>query len=71
VSSVSFFMRSIWTEPTTVIRDFPGGEGESKFVGRATTDDLKTLEGRRMFGFEEFDGIPNVDFAKKVNQIIR
>ncbi|KAF8911670.1 hypothetical protein CPB84DRAFT_1842143 [Gymnopilus junonius] len=35
--------------------DFPGGEGESKFVGRGTPDDiLSGEEGRKMYGLEAF-----------------
>ncbi|KAJ7117571.1 hypothetical protein C8R44DRAFT_925086 [Mycena epipterygia] len=33
--------------------DFPGGKGESAFVGRATIDDVHP-EGRRAVGFEKF-----------------
>ncbi|RDB20698.1 Uncharacterized protein YbiU [Hypsizygus marmoreus] len=52
--------------------DFPGGEGESKFVGHASVDDLATQDARRMFGFEKFeDGISkDANFAKKVNSIL-
>lgn len=35
--------------------DFPGGEGESKFVGRARPEHIATVEGRRMFGLQKFD----------------
>lgn len=34
--------------------DFPGGEGESKHVARATPDDLMKLGGGRGMGFERF-----------------
>ncbi|KAM5537853.1 hypothetical protein V8D89_008495 [Ganoderma adspersum] len=34
--------------------DFPGGEGESRFVGRGTVDDITHTDGRRMLGFEPF-----------------
>lgn len=37
-----------------LIRDFPGGEGESRFIGRGTVDDVKHMDGRRMLGFEPF-----------------
>ena len=37
-----------------LIRDFPGGEGESRFVGRGTVDDITHTDGRRMLGFEPF-----------------
>ena len=56
------------------IRDFPGGEGESRFIGRATVKDIPTAEGRRMFGFEKFEE-PLQDklaagVAKKCNDIL-
>ena len=35
-------------------RDFPGGEGESLFVGRASVQDIRTREGRQAMGFEPF-----------------
>ncbi len=35
--------------------DFPGGEGESRHVGRAIPENINTLEGRRAMGFELFD----------------
>jgi hypothetical protein len=35
--------------------DFPGGEGEARHVGRATADNVKTLEGRRAMGLESFE----------------
>jgi hypothetical protein len=35
--------------------DFPGGEGESRHVGRATPENINTLEGRRAMGFEPFE----------------
>jgi hypothetical protein len=34
---------------------FPSGEGESRHVGRATPEDINTLEGRRAMGFEPFE----------------
>ena len=49
-------------------RDFPGGEGESKFTGRATVEHIPTLEGRRMFGFERFEG--EEEFVKKCNELL-
>lgn len=36
-------------------RDFPGGEGESKFSGRATEEDLLTQNARHIFGIEPYD----------------
>jgi len=48
--------------------DFPGGEGESKFVGRATVEDVETSEGRRMLGIEAFDTSKGQrDFFEKAN----
>jgi hypothetical protein len=35
--------------------DFPGGKGESNHLGRATPDDIKTIEGRRAMDFELFE----------------
>ncbi|TFK88040.1 DUF1479-domain-containing protein [Polyporus arcularius HHB13444] len=35
--------------------DFPGGEGESQFVGRATLEDIAHADGRRILGFEPFE----------------
>ncbi|KAJ3505316.1 hypothetical protein NLJ89_g7485 [Agrocybe chaxingu] len=54
--------------------DFPGGEGESKFVGRGTIDDISTQEGRRMFGLELFTdeaakGL-SPTFVEKVNHAL-
>ncbi|CAF1223477.1 unnamed protein product [Adineta ricciae] len=34
--------------------DFPGGEGESRHVGRANDKHINTIEGRRAMGFEPF-----------------
>lgn len=34
--------------------DFPGGEGESRFVGRGTVEDIAHPDGRRVLGFEPF-----------------
>ena len=36
-------------------RDFPGGAGESRFVGRATLEDITHFDGRRILGFEPFE----------------
>ena len=40
-------------------RDFPGGEGESTFTGRASLADVYTSEARRILGLEPYD-IPAV-----------
>ncbi|KAI0669555.1 DUF1479-domain-containing protein [Trametes maxima] len=34
--------------------DFPGGEGESKFVNRVKLEDITHVDGRRVLGFEPF-----------------
>ena len=34
--------------------DFPGGEGESRHIGRATPDHIHTSEGKCAMGFEPF-----------------
>ncbi|KAI0364950.1 DUF1479-domain-containing protein [Pilatotrama ljubarskyi] len=34
--------------------DFPSGEGESRFVGRARLEDISHPDGRRILGFEPF-----------------
>ncbi|KAH7915082.1 DUF1479-domain-containing protein [Hygrophoropsis aurantiaca] len=51
--------------------DFPGGEGESNFNGRATTQDIASREGRQALGFEPFEPSPSsnsrlVDEANKI-----
>ncbi|KAK1230925.1 hypothetical protein PQX77_005956 [Marasmius sp. AFHP31] len=48
--------------------DFPGGEGESKFVGRATEDTITTKLGRQAYGFEPFDGTS--PFIQRANEIL-
>ena len=56
------------------IRDFPGGEGESKFVGRATPQDIQNREGREMYGLEMFspgsEKGPQAEFVEKINQVL-
>jgi hypothetical protein len=37
-----------------VLRDFPGGSGESTFTGRAKPWDITTREGRQAVGLEPF-----------------
>ncbi|KAH8824513.1 hypothetical protein DL96DRAFT_1614299 [Flagelloscypha sp. PMI_526] len=52
--------------------DFPGGEGESKNVYRASIEDVKTIEGKEALGFEPFS--PNVVgevLASKANAVLR
>lgn len=53
----------------TADRDFPGGEGESAFVGRATLENVRTSEGRRMLGFEPYD-IPR-DATPGATQVLK
>lgn len=36
-------------------RDFPGGEGEARFVGRGVAGDVHTVEGRRVLGIEPYE----------------
>lgn len=36
-------------------RDFPGGEGESRFVQRGGPEHAHGEEGRRLLGFEKFN----------------
>ncbi|KAF8953191.1 hypothetical protein BDZ97DRAFT_1679874 [Flammula alnicola] len=54
--------------------DFPGGEGESKFVGRGSVQEIQTEEGRRMFGLEAFAPNPenglSSDFTQRVNNVL-
>ena len=57
-----------------VHRDFPGGEGESKYVGRGSADDINTDEGRYMYGFKAFKVDDNkglsAEFVEKVNRVL-
>ncbi|KAG7091217.1 hypothetical protein E1B28_010268 [Marasmius oreades] len=48
--------------------DFPGGEGESKFVGRGTVNDIKTKLGRQAYGLEPF--AVTSPFMEKANTIL-
>ncbi|KAJ7509767.1 DUF1479-domain-containing protein [Mycena galericulata] len=50
--------------------DFPGGKGESSFIGRATEEDIHP-DGRRAIGFEKFGttGDGNSLFAQ-VNEVL-
>lgn len=45
--------------------DFPGGEGESRHIGRATPDQLMKLGGGRAMGFEAFSIEPNMSEGEK------
>lgn len=47
--------------------DFPGGQGESKHIGRATIDDLRRLNGTKPMGFDKFSSRTNRnDIEKRV-----
>ncbi|KAG5338509.1 hypothetical protein C0989_007247 [Termitomyces sp. Mn162] len=52
----------------------PGDQGpdETKYVGRTTSADVKTLMGRRAFGLEQFVAIETDDprFIQKVNDML-
>lgn len=53
--------------------DFPGGEGESKFIGRGTLADVSSPEGCRTFGFEEFttnEGGLKAEFVERANRAL-
>ncbi len=45
--------------------DFPGGEGESRHIGRATPENINTSEGRRAMGFEQFKIKSNMTSGEK------
>lgn len=58
-----------------VSRDFPGGQGESQFVGRASAGDVPSNdEARRLYGLQAF--VPDAqkglskEFAEKVNSFV-
>ncbi|KAF7783193.1 hypothetical protein Agabi119p4_2569 [Agaricus bisporus var. burnettii] len=55
--------------------DFPGGEGESKCMGRGSIEDVKSVQGRLMLGFEKFGGSSEAskedkEFFDRVNRIL-
>ncbi|KIY73410.1 DUF1479-domain-containing protein [Cylindrobasidium torrendii FP15055 ss-10] len=50
--------------------DFPGGEGESKNVNRASVDDAHTAEGRMALGFAAFPESIGASLAKKANSTL-
>lgn len=55
--------------------DFPGGEGESHFVGRGTAADIPTQDGRLMYGLDHLDvdegkGL-TANFVEKVNEVLQ
>ncbi|CAF0984130.1 unnamed protein product [Rotaria sordida] len=45
--------------------DFPGGQGESRHVGRANPENVKTVEGRRAMGLQSFEIKPNMTSGEK------
>ncbi|KIK58621.1 hypothetical protein GYMLUDRAFT_45222 [Collybiopsis luxurians FD-317 M1] len=49
--------------------DFPGGKGESQFIGRGNVNDIKSRLGLQAFGFEPFEEAGS-EFVKKANSII-
>ncbi|PPQ71598.1 hypothetical protein CVT24_006458 [Panaeolus cyanescens] len=54
--------------------DFPGGEGETRFMGRGTPDDVLSEEGRRMLGLEIFEADAGKglgeEFVRKINEVL-
>ena len=61
------------SNPLFYNRDFPGGEGESKFIGRGTPADISSPEGRRMFGFDKFttnEGASKAEFVERANRAL-
>ena len=50
--------------------DFPGGEGESKFIGRADADNIQTSEGRQLLGLEPFDNTSGSRVISQANKIL-
>lgn len=49
----------------TLFSDFPGGEGESKCVGRGTIEKVDTIEGKRMLGFGKFEAPPSASAEER------
>ena len=45
--------------------DFPGGEGESHHIGRATPENIETSKGRRAMGFESFEMKPLMTLGER------
>ena len=50
--------------------DFPGGEGESKFTGRANTEDIQTSGSRQVLGLEPFGGTSESYVINEANKIL-
>lgn len=55
--------------------DFPGGQGESKHIGRGIPEQIQTIEGRRTMGYEPFQIQSNMtpgqlQITQKANQIL-
>lgn len=45
--------------------DFPGGEGEANFAGRATEEEIKSLEARQAMGLAPFEKTAGMTDAEK------
>ena len=45
--------------------DFPGGQGESQHIGRATPQHIQTMEGRRTMGYQPFTIHSNMTQGQK------
>ncbi|OAX35739.1 DUF1479-domain-containing protein [Rhizopogon vinicolor AM-OR11-026] len=52
--------------------DFPGGSGESTFIGRATPQDITTRQGRQAVGLEPFmsRGIAHNELVDAANRVL-
>lgn len=55
--------------------DFPGGEGESHFIQRGTPEHVRSMEGRRVLGFEKFEVRPGAtaaeeDVIRRANEVL-
>lgn len=59
-------------ENTTLSSDFPGGEGESRFLDRATPQDITTHQGRQATGFAPFavTSASNAALVEETNKIL-
>lgn len=50
--------------------DFPDGEGESEFIGRADAKDIQTSTGRQMLGLEPLAEASGSSVVHKSNKIL-
>jgi hypothetical protein len=50
--------------------DFPDGEGESEFIGRADAEDIQTSIGRQMLGLEPFAETSGSSVIHESNKIL-